>query len=276
MTQLHWFLLSEYIREENNLQNSNIWIFHLWLQYTEPDLKKNKNKNCSTAALATFQAGYYQTEGKSTTNIEPSAKPATRQPRNVMSGSSAAKLMKLMCSARCLVWYKTQNKIWIRSCGEMTAECYGSKRLSQWLNKSIWRFKLLSVVGYSLKCMFKYWMFMLFHGHEFKNSSLVSPYPTHSPFLFTVKMKNKNIQEYSSTLQVVGVTEYRVHCRFPSLVLTVLAGVKAGNGCTQHFNKVSHTPQVLVHVPEVCVDVVSIPGNMTSHVSRQTLGTQRT
>ena len=46
-----------------------------------------------------------------------------------------------------------------------------------------------------------------------------------------------------------------------SCVLTILAGIKAGNGRSEHLNKVAHTPQVLVHVPEVSVDVVSIPGN---------------
>lgn len=41
--------------------------------------------------------------------------------------------------------------------------------------------------------------------------------------------------------------------------LTILAGIKAGERRSEHLDKVAHAPQVLVHVPEVRVDVVSIP-----------------
>lgn len=40
---------------------------------------------------------------------------------------------------------------------------------------------------------------------------------------------------------------------------TVLTGVKAGDGSSQDLHEVSHAPQVLVHVSEVSVDVVSVP-----------------
>lgn len=51
-------------------------------------------------------------------------------------------------------------------------------------------------------------------------------------------------------------------------VHTVLAGIKACDRCSQHFNKVTHTPQVLVHVPEVGVDVVPVPGNKTKIIHK--------
>lgn len=42
--------------------------------------------------------------------------------------------------------------------------------------------------------------------------------------------------------------------------LTILAGIETGKRCPEHLHKVAHASQVLVHVPEVSVDVVSIPG----------------
>lgn len=47
---------------------------------------------------------------------------------------------------------------------------------------------------------------------------------------------------------------------FLLFVLTILTGIKAGDGSSQHLNEVTHTPQVLVHVPKVCMNVVPIPG----------------
>lgn len=41
--------------------------------------------------------------------------------------------------------------------------------------------------------------------------------------------------------------------------LTILAGIEAGERCSEHLHKVAHAPQVLVHVPEVSVDVITIP-----------------
>lgn len=46
-----------------------------------------------------------------------------------------------------------------------------------------------------------------------------------------------------------------------SNILTILTSIKAGDGCTQNLHKITHTPQVLVHVPEVGVNVISIPTN---------------
>lgn len=43
------------------------------------------------------------------------------------------------------------------------------------------------------------------------------------------------------------------------LLLTILVSVKAREGGAEDFNKVAHASQVLVHVPEVGVDVVAIP-----------------
>lgn len=48
-------------------------------------------------------------------------------------------------------------------------------------------------------------------------------------------------------------------------VHTILAGIKACDRCSQHFNKVTHAPQVLVHVPEVGVDVVAVPINQEKY-----------
>lgn len=41
--------------------------------------------------------------------------------------------------------------------------------------------------------------------------------------------------------------------------LTVLTGVEAREGGAEDFDEVAHAPQVLVHVPEVGVDVVTVP-----------------
>lgn len=41
--------------------------------------------------------------------------------------------------------------------------------------------------------------------------------------------------------------------------LTVLISIKTREGGAEDFNEVAHAPQVLVHVPEVGVDVVTIP-----------------
>lgn len=43
------------------------------------------------------------------------------------------------------------------------------------------------------------------------------------------------------------------------LLLTILVSVKAREGGAENFNKVAHASQVLVHVPEIGVDVVAIP-----------------
>lgn len=50
------------------------------------------------------------------------------------------------------------------------------------------------------------------------------------------------------------------------LVLTILAGIKAGKRGPKHLHEVAHASQVLVHVPEVSVDVVSVPGRDTAAV----------
>lgn len=42
-------------------------------------------------------------------------------------------------------------------------------------------------------------------------------------------------------------------------MLTILACIKTCKWGTKNLNKVPHAPQMLVHVPEVCVDVVTIP-----------------
>lgn len=41
--------------------------------------------------------------------------------------------------------------------------------------------------------------------------------------------------------------------------LTVLTGVEAREGGAEDFDEVAHASQVLIHVPEVGVDVVTIP-----------------
>lgn len=43
------------------------------------------------------------------------------------------------------------------------------------------------------------------------------------------------------------------------LLLTILVSVKAREGGAEDFDKVAHASQVLVHVPEIGVDVVAIP-----------------
>lgn len=42
-------------------------------------------------------------------------------------------------------------------------------------------------------------------------------------------------------------------------MLTILTSVKTCKRGTKNLNKVPHAPEVLVHVPEVCVDMVTIP-----------------
>ena len=49
--------------------------------------------------------------------------------------------------------------------------------------------------------------------------------------------------------------------------LTVLTGVEAREGGAEDFDEVAHAPQVLVHVPEVGVDVVTVPE--TQEVARE-------
>lgn len=46
---------------------------------------------------------------------------------------------------------------------------------------------------------------------------------------------------------------------FKANFLTILAGIKAGERRAEHLHKVAHAPQVLVHVPEVSVDVIPVP-----------------
>jgi hypothetical protein len=49
------------------------------------------------------------------------------------------------------------------------------------------------------------------------------------------------------------------HLAVMSLLLTILSGVKTCEGRAEDLHKVAHAPQMLVHVSEVCVDVVTIP-----------------
>lgn len=86
--------------------------------------------------------------------------------------------------------------------------------------------------------------------------------------------------KYSSSLSTISNVPAGMHKQTTSLVhlllnykrtaliiplavvlssLTILAGIKAGERRSEHLDKVAHAPQVLVHVPEVRVDVVSIP-----------------
>ncbi len=46
------------------------------------------------------------------------------------------------------------------------------------------------------------------------------------------------------------------------MIPTVLFGVKTGERRTEHFHIVAVVAQVMIHVPEVCMDVVPIPENM--------------
>lgn len=55
-----------------------------------------------------------------------------------------------------------------------------------------------------------------------------------------------------------------------SNILTILTSIKAGDGCTQNLHKITHTPQVLVHVPEVGVNVISIPTNYSDKANIKT------
>lgn len=48
------------------------------------------------------------------------------------------------------------------------------------------------------------------------------------------------------------------------LIFTILAGIKTSKRRPKNLHKVAHASQVLVHVPEVSVDVVSIPGKNTA------------
>ena len=51
---------------------------------------------------------------------------------------------------------------------------------------------------------------------------------------------------------------------------TILTSIKAGDGCTQNLHKITHAPQVLVHVPEVGVNVFSIPTNYSDKANIKT------
>lgn len=63
-----------------------------------------------------------------------------------------------------------------------------------------------------------------------------------------------------SSIGHLGVETFSFCCAIFSLsVHTILTGIKARDGSSQHLNKVPHTSEVLVHVPEVSVDVVPIP-----------------
>lgn len=53
--------------------------------------------------------------------------------------------------------------------------------------------------------------------------------------------------------------EQKEHLDSTSVLLTILISVKAREGGAEDFDKVAHASQVLVHVPEVGVDVVTIP-----------------
>lgn len=48
-------------------------------------------------------------------------------------------------------------------------------------------------------------------------------------------------------------------CTKKTNILTILAGIKAGERRSEHLHKVAHAPQVLVHVSEVSVDVIPVP-----------------
>lgn len=54
---------------------------------------------------------------------------------------------------------------------------------------------------------------------------------------------------------------------WPARLLTILRGVKACEWGTEHLHKVAHAAQMLVHVPEVGVDVVAIPVKQQVHCS---------
>lgn len=54
-------------------------------------------------------------------------------------------------------------------------------------------------------------------------------------------------------------TEWKEHLSSSSLLLTILISVKAREGGAEDFNEVAHASQVLVHVPEIGVDVVTVP-----------------
>lgn len=54
-------------------------------------------------------------------------------------------------------------------------------------------------------------------------------------------------------------TERKEHLDSTALLLTILVSVKAREGGAEDFDKVAHASQVLVHVPEIGVDVVAIP-----------------
>lgn len=63
----------------------------------------------------------------------------------------------------------------------------------------------------------------------------------------------------SNFSQTPNREERREHRTSTSLLLTVLISIKACEGGAEDFDKVAHASQVLVHVPEVGVDVVTIP-----------------
>jgi hypothetical protein len=51
------------------------------------------------------------------------------------------------------------------------------------------------------------------------------------------------------------------------LLLTILCGVKTCEWGAEHLHEVAHAAQMLVHVPEVGVDVVAIPEKQQAHGS---------
>lgn len=53
--------------------------------------------------------------------------------------------------------------------------------------------------------------------------------------------------------------EQKEHEASSSVSLTILISVKAREGGAQDLDEVAHASQVLIHVPEVGVDVVTVP-----------------
>lgn len=47
--------------------------------------------------------------------------------------------------------------------------------------------------------------------------------------------------------------------RKPAPRLTILTGIKARKRGAQNFNKIAHASQMLVHIPEVRMDVITVP-----------------
>lgn len=73
--------------------------------------------------------------------------------------------------------------------------------------------------------------------------SLASHLNCDSPFQLSTKHPSEQKEPLTSTC----------------ILLTILISVKAREGGAEDFDKVAHASQVLVHVPEVGMDVVTVP-----------------